>query len=627
MTEEQGDDALLPAVRTAPEASAIATTVVSDALTHTKDKATWHVKHLHKDVGKLCKNAFWGAEELLPRYLSYVLAHEHKEDAKLARAAGSPSVAQKAEKSRRLWFGVRFAILFLLPVVLMIVAYGKYGWLALAVVTLLSFVTLAVVGAKLTGETVIERATIQREEWWTENALNKALRNVGALPKGDKNIPQSDWPSVRIVVFPVKVDEGREVRFILPQESNLTATQLMQLDEKLAAQFNVATPQVVIDRGNTEAEAVLWVADVNPMESAEIRKTPLLLEKRTSIWQEAVIGRDARKREVSISLLWTQIIVGGLQGMGKTTLARMLLGYGLLDPYCDLYVLNFKGGNDYRKRMRDVVRGFVNGSDEEHMRKALHILHNINNERKRRFLIIEENEEDFPEGKITPESAEKHGFKPMIVLLDEIQEAFAALHGTPEYKELESLLQSILRLGRALGIVPIVVTQRPDDLSLPAKLKGLFGTRIALHCSDRQSSENLLGQGASARGDNAAKLPRIPGWSILVLGGHTGVTTKLDDMSTSEFESLIERGIQLRAAANVHDVNEEDDVPEDLVETARMILEAHEGAIAPADMLLRLQNANPALWGELTMHKLGREMKTAGMHSQDRNGVKYVLER
>lgn len=617
------DDELLPAIREAPSTKAIAVTAVGDTLHGAKDRTTWHLKHLHKDGAKLLKNAFWGAEFAIPTLYRHVMAHDLREDARNARAVGNSAAAMKAEDKK--WFRliVRGCMYIIAPAISVYWLTTLYDYrVVLGATGLVLTVLLAVIGARLTGDTVIERATIVRDQWWTEDAINKALRLTKALP-----MPKKDEiaPGIRIVTFPFAVDGGKEVKFILPQEALITANKLLLWDEKLAAQFNVATTQVMIEEGSTAAEVVLWVANEDPMREDDVRPSPLLTAKRTSMWEEAVLGRDARKREISTCLMWTQFIVGGLQGKGKSTVVRLLLGHALLDPDCDIYIMNFKGGNDYRKRIRDIVRGYVNGSDEEHLKRALHILHSINEERKRRFSIVEENELDFPDGKITPESADKYGLRPMLVIIDELQEAFSALMGTPEYKELESLLQSILRLTRALGITIAVSTQRPDEDALPAKLKGLFEKRIALQCADRQSSENLLGQGASARGNDASKLPQTTGVGIFVSGGGVGTTLRFDNITSSELEKLIEKGIQLRSAANVNILHDED-APTDLLLTARLILEAHEGEISPADMLSRLKMANPALWNDLTVQRLGRTMKDAGLHDQTRNGVKYVLK-
>jgi S-DNA-T family DNA segregation ATPase FtsK/SpoIIIE len=613
----------LPAVREAPSAGAIAVTAATDTLNGAKDRTTWHLKHPHKDAAKLLKNAWWGFEHAAPRFYKHVMAHDMREDARNARAVGNSAAAMKAEDKK--WFRliVRGTIYVIAPAIALYWLTTLYDYrLVLSVTGLVLLVIMAVIGARLTGDTIIERAVIDRDHWWTEEAINKALRLTKVLPPIKKDEPPV---GIRIVTFPFAVDGGKEVKFTLPQEALVTANKLQLWDEKLAAQFNVATTQVLIEEGSTAAEVVLWVADDDPLREDDVRPSHLLTAKRTSMWEDAVLGRDVRGRDVSTSLMWTQFIVGGLQGMGKSTVVRLLLGHALLDPDCDIYLLNFKGGNDYRRRIREVVRGYVNGSDEEHLKRALHILHSINEERRRRFQIIEDNEDDFPDGKITPESAAKYGFRPVLLIMDEIQEAFAALYGTPEYKELEGVLQSILRLTRALGISPGVSTQRPDEDALPAKLKGLFGKRIALKCADRQSSENILGQGASARGNDASKLPETTGVGIFVAGGAVGTTLRFDNITSSEFEKLVEKGIQLRSAANVNIVNDED-APTDLVATARMILEAHDGEIAPADMLSRVKMANPALWNDLSSQKLGRAMKDAGLHEHSRNGVKYVLK-
>ena len=87
---------------------------------------------------------------------------------------------------------------------------------------------------------------------------------------------------------------------------------------------------------------------------------------------------------------------------------------------------------------------------------------------------------------------------PRIVLL--IDEA-AELHGKADRKKSElvtRLLDSILRRGRALGIVVVALSQDPRVESVP--LRARFPQRIALRLNSEEEAVMLLGREAVDRG-------------------------------------------------------------------------------------------------------------------------------
>ena len=72
------------------------------------------------------------------------------------------------------------------------------------------------------------------------------------------------------------------------------------------------------------------------------------------------------------------------------------------------------------------------------------------------------------------------------------------------------------RLGRALGIIIILATQRPDAEALPAKIRDLATVRFCLKVPDQVSNDMILGTGAYKAGYRASEFrPKIDaglGW-------------------------------------------------------------------------------------------------------------------
>ncbi len=62
----------------------------------------------------------------------------------------------------------------------------------------------------------------------------------------------------------------------------------------------------------------------------------------------------------------------------------------------------------------------------------------------------------------------------------------------------------MVRLFRALGIIVVLATQRPDKDSLPTAIRGIVTARFCLKVPDYDSNDMILGTGAYKAGYNAA---------------------------------------------------------------------------------------------------------------------------
>src|SRR5439155_26398896 len=136
------------------------------------------------------------------------------------------------------------------------------------------------------------------------------------------------------------------------------------------------------------------------------------------------------------------------------------------------------------------------------------VLRELVDEMNRRYEVMRKLPNDLcPEGKLTPAlSRDRRRAMPLLLLcIDEIQRYLEH----PDYRSIIlALLTELAQVGPAAGIMLVLATQRPDSKTLPEDLRGQIGTRFALKVMNWQSSDTILGAGASAAGLNSATLPQ-----------------------------------------------------------------------------------------------------------------------
>jgi DNA segregation ATPase FtsK/SpoIIIE, S-DNA-T family len=83
------------------------------------------------------------------------------------------------------------------------------------------------------------------------------------------------------------------------------------------------------------------------MAGAPVRSR-LLGTDKVDLSGEVCFGVDPRGRLVSISLLWTALLVGAVPRQGKSFAARLWASAAALDPFVRLVVFDAKGSPDWR---------------------------------------------------------------------------------------------------------------------------------------------------------------------------------------------------------------------------------------------------------------------------------------
>jgi S-DNA-T family DNA segregation ATPase FtsK/SpoIIIE len=120
-----------------------------------------------------------------------------------------------------------------------------------------------------------------------------------------------------------------------------TVTDAAASADKLASGFDVEETQLFVEavRGSNRRVS-FYIADEDPF-SLSPRRSPLARLPKVSVWDPHPIGTEPRGREVRPSLIFNSFLIGAIPRSGKTFAARALVSPGLLDPYCDITVLDF----------------------------------------------------------------------------------------------------------------------------------------------------------------------------------------------------------------------------------------------------------------------------------------------
>ena len=248
---------------------------------------------------------------------------------------------------------------------------------------------------------------------------------------------------------------------------------------------------------------VLWVGDQD-MGKARPTPWPLARTGRADFFAPVPFGVDPRGRSVAVPLFENNVLIGALPGGGKTATVRVLILAAALDPTCELRVFNLKN-NDLDAAER-VAHEYGAGLGDDVAEAALGMLRDLRADLVRRAGVLSGLPRSAaPDGKVTRELANRRGLglHPIVAVIDECQNLF--LH--PEFgKEAAEHCEYIIKLGRALGVVLILATQRPDKDSLPKGISANVSIRFCLRVTGQVENDMILGTSAYQNGIRATTL-------------------------------------------------------------------------------------------------------------------------
>ncbi|WP_405941605.1 hypothetical protein [Streptomyces sp. NBC_00207] len=321
--------------------------------------------------------------------------------------------------------------------------------------------------------------------------------------------------------------------------------------------------------GAHEGQVALWVGnEANPLAGPKVY-SELISAERWDFWRDGIpLGMDARQARQTLRLIWSSILIGGLQDYGKSYLARLIAATAALDPTVRIIVITGKKGPDWAP-LKKIAHRFIAGSDPDAIREVFSTMTTVIDDMQARGdeldRLFEEEPHHVPEGKITPELA-GNGMGPVLLIVEELQELLggAALTKMPVPDDdsdkprlvsakplLVDLFARFNRVSRFVLGMGVYITQRPDSGGVPTELRDVCVKRACFRTKTRESSEMVLGEMAVAAGASPhALLESSKGVLVLDEGAEDGYRTLRGDViDLPDFAKICERGRQLRIAA------------------------------------------------------------------------------
>ncbi|CBG71889.1 conserved hypothetical protein [Streptomyces scabiei 87.22] len=329
------------------------------------------------------------------------------------------------------------------------------------------------------------------------------------------------------------------------------ATAVLEKRSALAAAMRrpISTVWPEADRTAHPGRLVLWVAQRDPAKAGR-KLWPLMKEGQADVYQPLPYGFDPRGNLVEITLMYSNLLVGGIPGSGKTSCALAIVLGVALDPTAELWIYELKGSGDLDS-VKPICHRYVSGDEDEDLEAGLAGMRSGIAEYQRRAKFIKSlPASEVPEGrKVTRALAEKYpeqDLGPRVIVIDEVQELFT--HA--EYKEEAAALATrLIKKGRAYGIILILLTQNPDAPSLPSSVSSSVGTRLCLAVMDWRANNNVLGTGAYDRGLRATDISVDEQGTGILARGREGITVRAAFIKQTEAEEIGKRALALRTAA------------------------------------------------------------------------------
>lgn len=329
------------------------------------------------------------------------------------------------------------------------------------------------------------------------------------------------------------------------------ATAVLEKRAALAAAMRrpISTVWPEADRTAHPGRLVLWVAQRDPAKAGR-KLWPLMREGQADVYEPLPYGFDPRGNLVEITLMYSNLLVGGIPGSGKTSCALAIVLGVALDPTAELWIYELKGSGDLDS-VKPICHRYVSGDEDEDLEAALAGMRSGIAEYQRRAAFVRSlPASEVPEGrKVTRALAEKYPAQdlgPRVIVIDEVQELFT--HA--DYKEEAAALATrLIKKARAYGIILILLTQNPDAPSLPSSVSSSVGTRLCLAVMDWRANNNVLGTGAYDRGLRATDISIDEQGTGILARGREGITVRAAFIRQTEAEDIAARALALRTAA------------------------------------------------------------------------------
>jgi DNA segregation ATPase FtsK/SpoIIIE, S-DNA-T family len=436
--------------------------------------------------------------------------------------------------------------------------------------------------------------------------INQAMRRDGAKAIG--------WPA------PIARD-GRGWRAEVDLPPGVTASDVIEDRARLAS--GLGRPLgCVWPEGRPDVHPgrlIVWVGDQD-MASAKAATWPLLKATAVDVAKPFPFGTDPRGRVVEVEMPYTNILIGSIPGYGKTAATQLPLIYAALDPYAQIWAFDFKGTGGLDPIAKVCAR-YESGMDDDTAEAGLIALRELRQECIKRAGIIKRLPKHVcPDNKVTARLARRKGLGLhwLIAAFDECQELFTH----PEFgKEASELAEKIIKLGRALGVILLFATQRPDAKSLPTGVSANAGTRFCLRVMGQTENDMILGTSTYKNGIRATMFTkRDKGLGYLIGAADEAQIAKTYYLDGPTVERIIDRAHAGRLAAGTltgHAAGQSTVTPatrrDTLLDDVLAVIPAAEAKVWTDTILDRLTELRPEAYADLTRDQLTAALKPYGI--------------
>jgi S-DNA-T family DNA segregation ATPase FtsK/SpoIIIE len=311
------------------------------------------------------------------------------------------------------------------------------------------------------------------------------------------------------ITFPAPITrDGPGWRADIDLPYGVTAVDILDRRDRLASglrrPLGCVWPEPAHDQH--AGRVMVWVGDQD-MNQVKPAAWPLAKAGRADLFRPVPFGTDPRGRPVNLTLMYGNALIAAMPGMGKTFALRILALAAALDPLARLLVFELKGTGDLEP-VAKVAHAYGSGADDDSIAATLAALRALHKELETRAKAIKSLPKDAcPENKVTPTLAARKslGLFPLVLIIDECQELFS--HPTCG-KEAGELATAIIKRGRALGVILLLATQRPDKDSLPTGISANVGIRLCLRVMGQVENDMVLGTSAYRNGIRATTFTR-----------------------------------------------------------------------------------------------------------------------
>ena len=339
-----------------------------------------------------------------------------------------------------------------------------------------------------------ERA--QQDAEITADVITAALRHV-KIPALTRYL--TGGGVLEYVVTPREQGGGTYTQVRLPM--GVTAAELLSSAkvELLAGNLGRHRHEVWPQREkDTDARVLdLWVADKGTMDKPA-PPWPLLADGEVDVFRDRLPwGVTMRAEQITVGMLQKHWLIGATSKQGKSTVLR-LLALGLaLDPTVELHIADLKGDGDWSMFAPRAVT-LIEGSTDEHAETTTEMLEWGVAEVARRY---DAKRTAGIVGAIPRELSRRKnsGFHPIYLIVDECQVLYGAPHPIGGAKDDARAWRAAKKLhdqARAVNVHLLQATQRPDDRTLPARVREGAHVRCALNVPNHETAKMILADAA-----------------------------------------------------------------------------------------------------------------------------------